>query len=370
MKKIIVLCDYNSNYGGNFIPSLISLEEKKRDLYKYIYVFPIDAKNKQWMTSLKNSGRIIEFIEKSKNNYINSCRIQKILKKYNSKVLYVHFWSFKPIALISIFHRSIKIFIHMHSDFSNGKKTLRLKLKHFILYKCLLRKCYYLSVSNDLLDFLPKKNSYYIPNALATKRIDCIHQTGEDFRNKYGIAKENVIIECFGWSPYVKGIDIAVRSVKKARDLGYKELYLLIICGVSFDIDKMKLFIKENTDCYGNENWIMLVNSNEDVFRFHEAADVCLSASRSEGFSYALLEMMSLGKRCIISDIPGTDWATKYENVEIFKSENVDSCMKSIIKTLDKKNVYPIVKKDILENYSIDQWCFKIIELFNEILQQ
>ena len=54
-KKVIFICNYAANYGGNFLASLnvLSKELKKRKV-KVEYIFPISAKKKKWEINLDN----------------------------------------------------------------------------------------------------------------------------------------------------------------------------------------------------------------------------------------------------------------------------------------------------------------------------
>lgn len=295
MQNIVVLCDYQSVYGGNFIASLNALEKKAYDYgYHFIYVFPSGARDRDWIKVLQSEGKEIEFIEKINSKIKTVKVISAIIKQKKSDILYVHFGFLLSAELVSLFHPSVKVFIHVHSDFSAGKKKIKEKIKDIVLYRILSLRCKYLCVSQDFLKLCPKR-TVYIPNGLADERVTCNHISGKIFRSCNGINDDEVLVEIFGWSPYVKGVDIAVDAVKSVYESGIK-IKLLIVCGRNLTREKMKQFIRNNSKCRGDEDWLLFVPPTEDVFYYHEAADIHLSASRSEGFPYSVLEIVVLRK--------------------------------------------------------------------------
>ena len=57
---------------------------------------------------------------------------------------------------------------------------------------------------------------------------------------------------------------------------------------------------------------------------------IFISASRSEGFSYCLMESISLGKPSLVSDIKGNMWSQRYNTV-LFKNQNVDDLYNKVL---------------------------------------
>lgn len=308
---------------------------------------------------MKSQGKEIEFIDKTRSRIKTTKEIVKIVKNRCAEALYVHFGFLLNAEMISLFHPSIKVFIHIHSDFSAGNKGFKEKIHDFILYKILSVKSKFLCVSKDFLKLCPKR-AVHIPNGLADERVACYHTYGKVFREINGVYDDDVLLEIFGWSPYVKGVDIAVNAVKRIYDSGIK-IKLLIVCGRSVTEEEMKHFISNNSACTGDEDWLLLVSPTEDVYCYHEAADIHLSASRSEGFPYSVLEMLSLGKRCIISNIPGTSWAKSYDNVTTFQSGNSDSCAHAILDSLNLPSLNSKVADQVKNDYSIDNWVNRVI---------
>ena len=63
-KKLLFLCGYKSLYGGNFIPSLMALEDKLKTYgVNCMYAFPQEAQSRPWISFLKSEGKQLTFFD-------------------------------------------------------------------------------------------------------------------------------------------------------------------------------------------------------------------------------------------------------------------------------------------------------------------
>ena len=105
------------------------------------------------------------------------------------------------------------------------------------------------------------------------------------------------------------------------------------------------------------------------MFACHRAADVYLSASRKEAFSYGILEAISQNTPIVVSDIEGTAWAHVYSNCHVYPVEDVSACAAALTRALDTGRI-PSNKTEITEIYGIDRWCDRIIAIYHTMLNQ
>lgn len=363
-KTVMFFSDYSSEYSGNFVSSLLALESRLEESHvECIYVFPVECKKRAWTNKLIEYGKRVVFFDFRQRRFAKIIKLNKLLSEYNVDVLHAHFSFVLGLELLSFFRPKVKFIIHIHSDFSGGKESVKEWIRNKLLYGVLAFRSTLVSVSPKYVKY-NKKRAVLLLNALATKRLPCDHKSGEEFRFEIGCSSDTILIELFGWSPYVKGVDIAVESICRLVGEGYN-IKLLLVCGRTVKPKNMMEFIQNNTSCSGNEGFISYAEPIEDVFRYHEAADICLSSSRSETFSYALLEMLSLGKRCVSSDIPGVEWASKYLANTQFATENIESCVCAIKKTItDLPEQSKEVAEQVRSDYDIDKWVDRLIEIY------
>ena len=365
--SVLFLCLYPAVYGGNFIPSLMALEEKlsQRGM-RCVYCFPKEAESRDWFRLLQEMGKEVIPIDFSRSFWKFQGAVREICKTYNVQILYTHFMDDLVTGLLSWLNPKIQVFSHMHSDFSGGKKPSALRrIKRFLGYHVVLGRVKCISVSREFVAMNPK-NITWVPNALAAQRLPCPHTSREEMRAALGIAPEETLIEIYGWDPEIKGVDIAVSAVRQLVQQGM-QAKLAIVCGREPIPDTMQAWIQAHTDCTGSEDFLVYLKPREDVFAFHKAADILLSASRSEGFSYSLLEMLSLGKGCVISDIPGTSWARENGIVFSFSSENPEDCaakLKTAAQRCSQPN--PQVSQAIHQRFSMEEWADTVTQLLME----
>lgn len=365
-KSILFLCGYKSVYGGNFIPSICTLGQRlSENGYKTVYVFPEEAKQREWFDQLVVEGLCVEVI-KYPNGVLNFISdLERLCTKYNVGLIHSHFIRSTPLEFFSFKNNDIKILIHLHSDFSAGQRSVKRCVQDFVVYHVLASHVKFLSVSEAFVRCNPKRITW-IPNGLATKRIACKHYGRQEMRRMLGIKEEDYACEIFAWSPTVKGLDIAVNAVYEFNKRSKSKLYLCIICGREMTIDKMIQWVSDNTLCSGKSENLIFLEPREDVFAFHEAVDFLVSSSRSEGFPYAVLEMLGLGKACVTSDIPGVSWAKRYQTVYTFEPENYIACEEAIEKLVAQLPIMDTsVKDEIRDKYSIDKWVDNVISKYN-----
>ena len=70
----------------------------------------------------------------------------------------------------------------------------------------------------------------------------------------------------------------------------------------------------------------------------------------------------------VVSDIEGTSWSWKYTKCLVFKNENYQDCSRAIIKAINKR-YDDSNNKELLETYSIDQWCDKIFKVYKYMIK-
>ena len=58
------LCGYKSYYGGNFIPSLMAIEDRLVDIgWRCVYVFPNESRDRYWIQYMQKQNRSVQFID-------------------------------------------------------------------------------------------------------------------------------------------------------------------------------------------------------------------------------------------------------------------------------------------------------------------
>ena len=362
-KIINIVSNYSSIYGGNFIPSLHELAKHLvANNFKVIFTFPLDAKNRNWINYLKVDD-LIEICFINFSNYKKFKKeIRKINKAKNVSILYIHFISMLRMKLLYLFNKKIKLICHEHSDFRGGHTdSFFTKIKRFFEYKVFRKDAKYIFVSKSLKDeHTNKKNLFYVPNALCTERVPCQKIDLSKFKNEHNINDSDIVFLIFAWSPYVKGLDTAIKAFLNTNSSNKK---LVVVHGKNNGYNNCVSYLNNklgNSD-FLNDNRIILVSPSEDVFSFYALADAFISSSRSEGFSYSILEALYFDLPVFSTDIDGVQWCKKYKNVKFFNANN-DKELSNLINSF-KRPKEKKIDTNIAIEFDIQTWCESIIKI-------
>lgn len=360
MKGILLICDYAAPYKGNFIPSLEYLEDTYKD-GKMVYMFPENAKNVVWMADFQENHRVyfmsMGFFGKKVNRKILK-ELKNILLIENIQIIHTHFLVYNYALFIAkhTFAKKIKIIAHIHNQFTIPS-TKSAPIKKFVMehsYDVII------GVSKSVADGLNKqikhKNITYIDNAICFSRLDTYEKISlRDHENQK-------VVLMAGWPALVKGVDIAAKAILELRNDGY-DIKLCIM--QSGDFDQTRRCITETIGSY--PDWVQILHPREDVATYYNAADVFLSASRTEGLSYAIIEASYSSAMIACSNLLGNSLDIPHSCV--FRVGDVGGCKNAIGEAIRvQKENFEKKKIDrrlyIQKQYDISIWSLHVIQMY------
>ena len=367
--SVLFLCDYKSLYAGNFIASLTHLGDTLEQAgSRAVYVFPEEAKEREWLRNL-SKGRTVELIP---NGSSVLTFIRSLITQYGTDILHAHFGYMQEARTAALLDPKLRVVLHRHSDFSAGKKPgLSGKLRNALIRAeegVIGKRLLNVNVGPGM---KTGPRTVCIPNALVTERFEKDPPCREDVRTSLCLSGADRMVLVFGWTPFVKGVDIACEAVGQLLDAGHSEWKLGLICGREMTVSKMSDWISAHTRFSGQEDWILYLPPTEQIGNYLSACDIMLSSSRSETFSYSVLEALYFGKRCVISDIPGTEWAASYPPVTVFRSGDPASCSNAILASSgfsipDAEEL----RSKISADYSLEGWTKRVLNVYDSLCEK
>jgi glycosyltransferase involved in cell wall biosynthesis len=139
---------------------------------------------------------------------------------------------------------------------------------------------------------------------------------GSELREKLGWEKEFILLSTRSWEP-IYGVDTLVRAFLRAASEG-PSLRLLML-GNGSRKQQIKRLVAES-EFSDRVQFVGLV-SHEELSDYYRAADLYVSASRSDGSSVSLMEALASGLPALVTDIPGNrEWVNRGENGWLFPS--------------------------------------------------
>ncbi len=193
--------------------------------------------------------------------------------------------------------------------------------------------------------------------------------TRTECRESLRVKDTDKVCLLLGWDLKRKGLDIVMKAVNKCRESDPNIILGVIGAGRGKPADYAETFIRRETEFSPNEPWIRYFNDYEDMFAVHRAIDVYISASRKEAFSYGLLGSISQDTPIVVSDVPGTKWSAEYSNSYFYPVEDYKACAEAIMKALKTGRV-KTNSAEMIEEYGIDQWCDKVLEVYSTVMKK
>ena len=350
MSHILQIAYYRSNYPGNFIASLSSLYSKARDSGDQMtFVFPISPRPdyNKWMGEFKQ-GKDIVFLDFESKGLAH--RISEIIKTKGIDIVHASF--FPTSAMIKIRKECGKhrYFFHIHSNPLHGRfvalKTIRNRLllpKDIEIIACspyIGKACRHLFPHN--------------PVAMVQNGIEPARLARKEATNK----QPPIRFLMFGYNVEVKGVDLAVESFLQ---ISPREATLDIV--VTAHMEEVRDALDARFGALPPT--IRLVDPQSDVNILYENHDAFLSASRTEGLSYALIEAYYVGLPVISSDIPQSK-DIGLPGIAYFRSGDADSLLSAIKELLNNTGKIKNDPKYVIDNCSVDHWSDAILSLYKK----
>lgn len=359
MKKILIVANTSSSFGGNWLQSMKALEKNKGIHVRYL--FPEAAAKQYWIKEINRSY----FTDWSLSS------LKEVWKKINSDapvdIVHFHFVGGKNGLLCRMaFTGRCRFLWHVHNhDISSGK------LAPFkdILKKWMYRDSLKIGVSDSVSDSvraLSPRNVQTVYNAMDFTRLDV---TGEESC----ISKESGVIRCMIMGNHFerKGVDMAAKAVQILTMRGVKaELYIV---ADSYFNPQIESFLNQHV----GQSWrsfAKIIPTRNDIATYYKKMDFFLSPSREEGFTYSVVEAAYCGCQVIVSSIPGQNenkvpgfyWVGNPNHTDI-SAEIADTVKKAY--KLSEKDRMERTEKSVAymkQQFSMDKWVENVVRVYGE----
>ena len=365
--NVMIAATYSAPKSGNFIPSVIALGRLiTRNGGTAVYVVP---EERDWADWIRKEGFDIVITGKQTMKSDNQIELLKqLIEKYQIDIIHLHFGMFHHVATHHTKElKDVKIIIHDHMGFSPHSNMLKQRLLlivHSLEY--VLKGISLIAVQKKKAEsYLLLRKKWYIPNGLSLERNIDYSMTREECRETLGVKPSDKVCLLLGWDMKRKGFDIALKAIKKCRKMDSDIVLGLIGLGQGAPDNNTREFMaRETPDIDPDEPWIKYFNNYEDIFAVYRAVEVYLMASRNEGLPYSVLEAISQDTPIVVSDIHENRFAKSYSNSYYYPVEEIDACAEAIMKAM-KTGFIETNSAEFLKKYGVDEWCQRILEVYD-----
>lgn len=368
--NILIAADYATPASGNFIASCIELGRAlKKSGNNLTFIFPENQNTlseQSWVHWLEKEGFQVYLTSLNKSDDQILLFLKDIISNHKIDILHLHFGMFHHTVVNHTKELGVNVLIHNHMDFAAGYSRIKQKIR------CTVQSLRYRKNNIAIASVNPQKNSsyifakhWYVPNGLSLIRNIDKSYTREEVRAELAISSDEKVCLFLGWDVHKKGLDIAVKAVDEIRKDGSNVILGVVGLGNPPNKERLK-FIADSTGIDPNAQWIRYLPSREDMFAYHRAADVYLSASRSEAFSYGILEAISQNTPVAVSDIKGTSWCHTYTKAIVYSTEDYKACADAIKRATALERSESNAD-EVVENYSIEKWYTQMIDIYKKL---
>jgi len=368
LRNILLLIDYAAPYRGNFIPSILNLASHcEREGMRTIFIFPEVAREIPWVIEFQKERGAVFFIDRSffskKVKYSNIKKVKDIIRKEKIGIIHTHFLAYNySLVILKLFFTGRVRFI------ANYMNELVLPRNIYFRFKIMVTR-----LTFDLYIASSKGVKKSLINAGITERrivtvynsLDPVHlDIYESLELRQNI--EEKIILMFGWTFFRKGVDIAIRAIKELVEDG-NNLRLVIAMAGGQEIIENEINKLEGTI----PSWITLKGPVQNVATYYNSADIFLSSSREEGFTYSVLEAAYCNPLLIMSRIEGHPLDIPFSGS--FISENITELKSSILKVLginptEKKRIKQLQREYVISTFDINRWSQAILNEYSKLV--
>jgi glycosyltransferase involved in cell wall biosynthesis len=376
VKKAVIchICDFQPEYGGTFVDSLLSLNQYCRSQLKMetICIFPERASNRTWLKRFDEEKVQYGFVPRKKSILSH---VRLLLKGHDPLILHTHFFLFDLSAILMklMLYRGAKVVWHYHSS---PDLTLQQKVKDVIKLRLIFGffgdRC--IAVGDGIYRSLQNvglrgDKAVLIQNAVNTRRFLPNSEVRGKARQSLGTPKGTVIYLLMGYAPLIKGVDIFMKAAAEIVVRNVSNVLFLII-----GRDETRKFVSQMPAAAKLKDALIVIDPVEDLSFLLNAVDVLVSASRSEGLAYSVLEAMTAEKLVLSSDIASVrETYGRSEGVWLFPSEDwkmlADLMAKVVLlQSAERQSLGRANSQYVIENHSLDRWSEKVGQLYKELI--
>ena len=190
-----------------------------------------------------------------------------------------------------------------------------------------------------------------IHNGIDIDKFKKDNKKREEFRSKYTLNKDDIVIGIVARIDYMKGYIVFTKAIVRLLTK-YDSIKVFAVGGGD---EKIKNECKNILGKFNNKRFIWLGNQ-KNVEDIYSGFDIASSSSFGEGFSNSIAEAMSCEIPCVVTDVG--DSKTIVGDIGIVVRPNdVDALYQGLEKMInsDYKRLGKLSRERIIKNFSIDK---------------
>jgi glycosyltransferase involved in cell wall biosynthesis len=294
--------------------------------------------------------------------------MRRVIQQNNVDILHCHQYTPWIYGVIAAFATPTKVIFTEHGRFYPDFGTWKRKLVNPILASFTHAITAISEATRDALcihENISKDNIQVIYNGIYPLN-DANDAEKEALKNKLGIPSEAIVLGTIARFDPIKNHLMMLRAFKDCLDAGF--LATLVIVGDG----EMRSQIEAEIATLGIQQDVILTGYDPEPRQYLAIMDIFLLSSFSEGTSMTLLEAMSLGKPCVVTDAGGNkEVISDKENGFVTPNDDQGSYANAIIELLQNPELlqrYGHKSKSLFaERFQVDKMAAAFSKIYSDI---
>ncbi len=227
-------------------------------------------------------------------------QIRCYIKQHNIDVLHCHQYTPWVYGVLAAFVAKTKVIFTEHGRFYPDSSSWKRKLINPWLHQITSATTAISAATKQALvtyEKLPAKDIQVIYNGISP--LDINHKEVEKLRQELGINKDTLCLGTVARLDPIKNHPMMLRAFKQILDSGINAKLMIVGDG------EMRDAITQLISELGLEHDVLMIGYQAKPQHHLALMDIYLLSSLSEGTSMTLLEAMSIGKPCVVTDAGG-----------------------------------------------------------------
>jgi len=376
LPAVVHVAGFSPEYKGNFIASIAALREScLRSGRPFVLVLPETASERSWTTELLCQGWRVRFLPVNASTLKLARALAKTARMENAGLIHTHFTAYDIPAWLAVRLAGFRggrahLVWHVHSELDVSRSFSR-KMRNLVKYRLMARRAWVMAVWESsrkgvIQAGAPADRVYMIPNGIDLGRATSANHDSRGLFSAMQVSRSQRVLLMFGLQPLNKGVDLALDAMAKlSRD---DPNLVLVIVGR----EKLQDFVSERLGAR-RPTWLRVIRPVEHIGELYQLAAVFISASRSEGFPYAVVEAMANALPVVLSDIPGVSWAHQSNGAVFFEPGDSDALVSVLRDVLswsdeDRKARCADNRQFVASEYNVGVWAERVMDCYAMIL--
>lgn len=291
--------------------------------------------------------------------------LRRLVKTENVDVLHCHQYTPYIYGALAAAFLPTKVVFTEHGRFYPDFSTWKRKLINPLLHKLTFATtAISVATKNALVEYenIPENDIQVIYNGIAPLNVDTSHVLA--LKASLHISEETLVMGTIARFDPIKNHLMMLAAFRKVLDTGVNAKLIIVGDG------EMRISIEEQIESLNLAPNVILTGYITNPKTYLGMMDIFLLSSLSEGASMTLLEAMSLGKPCVVTDAGGNSEIVKHGETGIVTKNDDDSeFAQGILSLVDGANSKKLGEnglKQFNSRFSVSVMCGNYLQLYRQ----